>query len=63
MASSSNHGSTFMGDSFSFFSSGYDKILEQFFVHMDRQRQCVFACAIIMFNLFHNANKLEVGAS
>jgi hypothetical protein len=64
MASSSNHGSILMGNSFSF-SSCDDEILEQFFMHMDRQRQCVFACAIVVFNLFHmfNANDLEEGAS
>jgi len=52
-----------MGDSFKFSSSGDDEILEQLFVHMDRQRQCVFACAIVLFNLFHmfNANELEDG--
>jgi predicted small metal-binding protein len=63
MASSSSHGSSFMGDSFSFSSSGDDEILEPLFVHMDRQRQCVFACAIVVFNLFHmfNANELVEG--
>ncbi len=61
MASFSSHGSSSMGDSFKFSSLGDDEILEQLFVHMDRQRQCVFACAIVVFNLFHmfNANELE----
>jgi hypothetical protein len=38
MASSSNHGSNSMGDNFSFSSLGDDEILEQLFMHMDRQR-------------------------
>jgi predicted small metal-binding protein len=61
MASFLSHGSSSMGNSFSFSSLGDDEILEQFFVHMDRQKQCVFACAIVVFNLFHmfNANELE----
>ncbi len=64
MASSSNHGSNSMGDNFSFSSLGDDEILEQLFMHMDRQRWCVFACAIVVFKLFHmfNANELEEGA-
>jgi predicted small metal-binding protein len=65
MVSSSSHGSSFMGNSFSFSSSSDDEILEQFFVHMDRQKQYVFACAIVVFNLLHmfNANELEEAPS
>jgi len=63
MVLSSRHVSSSMGDDFSFSSSGNHEISEQLFVHMDRQRQCVFACAIVVLNLFHmfNANELEEG--
>jgi predicted small metal-binding protein len=64
MASSSSHGSSSMKNSFCLSSSGDDEILEQFFVHMDRQKQFVFACVIVVFNLFHmfNANEFKEGA-
>jgi hypothetical protein len=34
-------------------------------VNMDRKRQCVFPCVVLMANSFHmfNANVLEEGAS
>jgi len=38
MASSSSHGSSFIGDGFSSSSLGDDEILEQLFVHVDRQK-------------------------
>jgi hypothetical protein len=51
MASSSN------------FSSNVDEILEQLFVNMDTQRQCAFACVVVVTNSFNmfNANELEEG--
>jgi hypothetical protein len=58
MASSSNHGSNSS-------SSSDDKIFEQLFVDMDRQKQCAFACAIVMLNSsdMFNANEFEEDAS
>jgi predicted small metal-binding protein len=54
-----------MRNGFMFSYSSDDEILKQLFVHMVRQRQCVFACAIVVFNLFHmfNANEFEKGVS
>jgi predicted small metal-binding protein len=57
MVSFSSHGSSSMGDGFTFSYSSDDEILKQLFVHMVRQRQCVFACAIVVFN----ANEFEKG--
>jgi inosine/xanthosine triphosphate pyrophosphatase family protein len=53
-----------MGDGFSPSSSSDDENLEQLFVHMDRQKQCIFVCVIVVANSFHmfNANELEKGA-
>ncbi len=48
MASSSNHSSSFVRDSCNSFSSIDDEISEQLFVDMDKQRGCVFACAIVV---------------
>ncbi len=61
MASSSSHGFSFVGDNCNSSSSTNDEILEQLFVDMDRQRGCVFACAIVVDNSFHmlNPNELE----
>jgi hypothetical protein len=61
MASSLSHGFSSMRDSSS--SSCHDEILKQLFVDMDRQRECAFACAIVVANLFgmFNDNELEEG--
>jgi hypothetical protein len=42
-------------------SSNDDGILKQLFVDMYRQRECAFACAIVVANLFDmfNDNELE----
>jgi hypothetical protein len=49
MASSSSHSFSFMGHGFSSSSLGDDEILEQLFVH-NKQKQCVFACVIVVAN-------------
>jgi hypothetical protein len=63
MASSSNHVFNYIGDGLSYSSSSDDQILEQFFVDMDRQRQCAFACVVVVANSFDmfNANGLKEG--
>jgi hypothetical protein len=47
-----------MGDGSSSSFSSDDLILEQLFVDMDSQRQCAFACVVVVANSFHmfNAN-------
>jgi hypothetical protein len=61
MASFSSHGFSSMGNSYSSSSSSDNKILEELFLDLDRQRQCAFACAVVGANSFHmlNANELE----
>jgi hypothetical protein len=63
MTSSLNHGFSSMGECYSSSSSSDDEILKQLFVDMDRQRQCAFACAIVVANLsdMFNDNELEEG--
>jgi hypothetical protein len=61
MASSSNHGSSFVRNSCNSSSSIDDEISEQLFVDMDRQRGCVFSCAIVVNDSFHMFNPNELG--
>ncbi len=71
MVSSSSHGSSFTRDSFNISesinlnssSSSDDKMIHEMFVNMDKQRQCVFAYAIVAnsSNMF-NANELKEGS-
>jgi hypothetical protein len=54
-----------MGDAFSSSSSSDDKILEQLFVNIWRQRQCVFGSAIVVANScdMFNVDELKKGAN
>jgi hypothetical protein len=61
MASSSNHGSSSMGDGSSS-SLSEDEILEQLFVGMDRQIFCLCSCFTNSFDMF-NANELKESTS
>jgi hypothetical protein len=63
MASSSNHVFYCIGNGPSYFFSSDDQIFEQLFVDMDRQKQCAFACAVVVANSFDmfNANELKEG--
>ncbi len=61
----SSHGLNSMGDGFNSSSSSNDEILEQLFVNMWRQRQCVFGCAIVVANScdMFNVDELKKGAN
>jgi inosine/xanthosine triphosphate pyrophosphatase family protein len=63
MASFSSHGFSFMGGGFNSSSSNDNEMVEQLFVNMDRQRQCVFACVLVVANSFQmfNVNELNEG--
>lgn len=61
VTSTSNHRFGFMGNGF-ISSSSDDEMMEQLLVDMDRQRQFVFACVVVIDNSF-NYNELEEGAS
>jgi len=63
MASSSNHVFNYVGNGLSYSSSSDDHIFKQLFVDMDRQKQCAFACVVVVANSFDmlNANELKEG--
>jgi hypothetical protein len=63
MASSSNHVFNYIGNGLSYSSSSDDQIFKQLFVDVDRQKQCAFACVVVVANSFDmlNANELKEG--